>query len=169
MIFEQEMSDEQTRKMELGREWLKHINYQTTWSNEEFIAAVRRENMSQEAQDAIAFTLKQNGILAIAEADKMVDGMATDIVEHSVKFLEESAHMTALLLKGLQHELIHVPEYLSALEESLPHTSGDFDERIVSCLQSLIASQKQMSDLANASAIIVPLVARLNPVETSAA
>jgi hypothetical protein len=65
------MSTEHNNKMELGREWLRYINYKTTWSNDEFMAAIKDANPSQEACDAISYTLKRTGEAYVAEAEAL--------------------------------------------------------------------------------------------------
>ena len=71
VIGDKEVTDH-AGKMKLGREWLQHIEYQTTWTNEEFLAAIKSANPSQEACDAISYTLKRNGEAYMAEAEKLL-------------------------------------------------------------------------------------------------
>lgn len=56
-------------KFELGSKWLAHIGYNPEWTNEQFRAAVAREEASPEALEAIQFALRRKGQEMISEAD----------------------------------------------------------------------------------------------------
>lgn len=56
-------------KFDLGQQWLAHIGYNPEWTNEQFIAAVAREEASPEALEAIQFALRRKGEEMLVEAD----------------------------------------------------------------------------------------------------
>jgi hypothetical protein len=66
------MTLEETEKLELGRKWLAHIDYDPEWSNDEFLSAVAAAKPSTEARAAMVFALRTTGEALIAEGYALI-------------------------------------------------------------------------------------------------